>query len=68
MQSMIQNNILSTKIRIKSTWIRSISAQKYYRKHLGLKNVGPQCLFSKGEGVFGKMEGGNLKCKWKRGN
>ena len=52
---MVQNNMVSTKMRIKSKWIKSNLIQKYERRPLGLKNVWSQCLFSKGEGVFEMM-------------
>ena len=52
--SMVQNNMLSTKMRIKSKWIKSNWVRKYERRPLPLKNVWPQCLFSKGEGVVSK--------------
>ena len=66
--SMVQNIRLSTKMRIKSKWIKWNWIQKYERRLLGLKNVWPQCLSSKGEGVFGKMDSRNWNCKWKRGD
>ena len=53
--NMVQNNMLSTKIKIKKKWIKSNWIQKYERP-LYLKNVGTQCLFSKGERVFGRLE------------
>ena len=64
--SMVQNNMLSTKMKIKSKWIKCNWIQKYERRPLGLKYVWPQCLFSKDEGVFGKIECRNWNCKWKR--
>ena len=51
MPSMVQNNMLSTKIRIKLKWIESNWIPEYDRRPLGLKNVRPQCLFSKDDGV-----------------
>ena len=51
MPSMVQNNMLSTKIRIKLKWIESNWIPEYDRRPLGLKNVIPQCLFSKDDGV-----------------
>ena len=51
MPSMVQNNMLSTKIRIKLKWIESNWIPEYDRRPLGLKNVRPQCLFSKHDGV-----------------
>ena len=51
--SMVQNNMLSTKIRIRQNESNQISSMN------SKENVGPQCLSSKDEGVFGKMDGRN---------
>ena len=43
--------MLRTKIRIKLNWIESNWIPEYDRRPLCLKNVRPQCLFSKDDGV-----------------
>ena len=64
--SMAQDNMLISKIRTKSKWIRlnKFNEFKSMRGDLYvLRNVWPQCISSKVEGVFRKMEGWNWNCK-----